>query len=248
VVAVGGLEPSGRVGLLADAEAIRARGGVPVLVAAAVTAQGRRTFAWQPVSVPLLTAQLRAACELGPVAAVKLGMLPTAGHLRGVQRVLRGLDVPWVVDPVVRASSGGSLSALSARAYLGLAGQRTWLTPNASEAAWLAGTEPLDSVGEARAAALALLRQGFGGVLLKGGHLKGRAVVDVLAVPAGARALRGTRLSRTAGQGGTGCRLASALATELARGTRPALAVARARHLVRRYLRAPAGAAKQGPG
>ena len=107
VLLVGGLEASGRAGLLADAEAVRARGGVPLVVAAAVTAQGRRTFEWTAVAPALVAAQIRALRELGPIDAVKLGMVPGAGQLRAIRRALRGVVVPWVVDPVVRASSGG---------------------------------------------------------------------------------------------------------------------------------------------
>jgi hydroxymethylpyrimidine/phosphomethylpyrimidine kinase len=237
VLVVGGLEASGRVGLLADAEAVRAQGGVPLLVATSVTAQGRSTFSWQPVHPLLVAAQIRAALELGPVHAVKLGVLPGVPQLRAVQRALRGLPVPWVVDPVVRASSGGRLSGLTAGAYLGLVGSRVWLTPNALEAAWLLRTPPVRTVQEATEAGRALVDRGFGGVVVKGGHLAGASAIDVLARRGGTSSFRSPRLRRGARHRGTGCRLASALATELGRGTPPPLAVARARQLVLRFLR-----------
>jgi hydroxymethylpyrimidine/phosphomethylpyrimidine kinase len=233
------------MGLLADAEAVRARGGLPLLVATSVTAQGRSTFSWQPVHPLLVAAQIRAALELGPVHAVKLGVLPGVPQLRAVQRALRGLAVPWVVDPVVRASGGGRLSGLTAAAYLGLVGSRVWLTPNALEAAWLLRTPPVRTVAESTVAARALVRRGFGGVLVKGGHLRGASAVDVLVMRNGTSRFRSARLRRTPQQRGTGCRLASALATELGRGTPPRLAVARARQVVRRHLR---GAASRRPG
>jgi hydroxymethylpyrimidine/phosphomethylpyrimidine kinase len=241
VLLVGGFEASGRVGLLADAEAVRARGGVPLLVATSITAQGRSTFSWQPVHPLLVAAQIRAARELGPIHAVKLGVLPGVAQLRAVRRALRGLAVPWVVDPVVRASTGGRLSGLSPRAYLALAGARVWLTPNAIEAAWLLGSPPVRTATAAKEAAQALVGRGFGGALVKGGHLPGAAVVDILATSKGASTFRSARLRRGTEQRGTGCRLASALATELGRGTPPRLAVARARRVVRRHLRGAAG-------
>ena len=237
VLLVGGLEPSGRAGLLADAEAVQARGGVPLVVAAAVTAQGRRTFTWRPVTPALVTAQIRALRELGSIDAVKLGMIPSRAQLRAVERALSGTQVPWVVDPVVRASSGGSLSRLGRREYLTLAGPNVWLTPNADEAAWLLGVRPLVDAAEARRAAELLDALGFGGVALKGGHLGGRTVVDVVAWQGRVRGLRSTRLARGPEHRGTGCRFASALATELGRGTNPPQAVRRARMLVRRFLR-----------
>jgi hydroxymethylpyrimidine/phosphomethylpyrimidine kinase len=239
ILLVGGLEPSGRAGLLADADAVRARGGVPLVVAAAVTAQGRRVFAWNPVTPGLVEAQIRALRELGSIDAVKLGMIPGPAQLRAVQRALSGTRVPWVVDPVVRASSGGRLSGLARRDYLDLAGPDVWLTPNAVEAAQLLGVHTLEDVGEARRAAQLLEGLGFEGVLVKGGHLGGRTVFDVLAWQGRARAFRSARLRRGPEHRGTGCRLASALATELGRGTTRVRAVARARALVRRFLGRP---------
>jgi len=240
VLLVGGLEPSGRAGLLADAEAVRARGGAPLVVAAAVTAQGRRTFLWTAVAPALVEAQIRALRELGSIDAVKLGMIPGRSQLRAVHRALRRIRVPWVVDPVVSASSGGRLSGLSRRDYLDLAGPDVWLTPNAVEAAWLLGVRRLEDAGEARRAAQLLEALGFGGVVVKGGHLGGRAVVDVLVEQGRVRVFRSARLPRGPEHRGSGCRLASSLATELGRDTAPEHAVATARAVVRRALhRAP---------
>jgi len=179
------------------------------------------------VAPALVEAQIRALRELGPIDAVKLGMIPDASQLRAVQRALRGTRVPWVVDPVVRASSGGRLSGLGRRDYLDLAGPDVWLTPNAVEAAWLLGVRTLKDGDEAGRSAELLEALGFEGVVVKGGHLGGRTVVD------------STRLRRGPEHRGTGCRFASALATELGRGTTPVRAVARARALVRRFLGSP---------
>jgi hydroxymethylpyrimidine/phosphomethylpyrimidine kinase len=237
VLLVGGLEASGRAGLLADAEAVRARGGVPLLVATAVTAQGRGTFEWTAVAPALVAAQIRAVRELGPVHAVKLGMVPGRAHLAAVRRALRGLRIPWVVDPVVRASSAGTLSALIAGDYLGLAVRHVWITPNALEAVWLLhGSNRPRTSEETRAAAERLLAHGFEAVVVKGGHLRGAEVVDVLASRGGVRLLRGLRLPRARKKRGTGCRFASALATELAKGRPPIKAARSARAIVRRYL------------
>ena len=237
VLLVGGLEPSGRAGLLADAEAVRARGGVPLVVAAAVTAQGRRTFGWSAVSPALVASQIRGLRELGPIDAVKLGMIPGAPQLRAARRALGGVKVPWVVDPVVRASTGGRLSGLGRRDYLLLAGPDVWLTPNAVEAAWLLGVRRIGDVTEARRAAEVLEALGFGGVVVKGGHLPGRTVVDVLAWKGRAHSFRSTRLPRGPGHRGSGCRFASALAKELGAGVPPRRAVGAARKVVRASLR-----------
>ncbi|HZJ54580.1 MAG TPA: bifunctional hydroxymethylpyrimidine kinase/phosphomethylpyrimidine kinase [Myxococcaceae bacterium] len=236
VLLVGGLEPAGRAGLLADAEAVRKRGGVPLVVAAAVTAQGRRTFDWRAVVPALIAAQIHALRELGPIHAVKLGMMPGSGQLRAVQRALEGVRVPWVVDPVVRASSGGRLSGLGRRHYLSLARRDVWLTPNAGEAAWLLGLGRIANAHEARRASRLLEALGFEGVVVKGGHVPGPGVTDVLAWKGRARSFRSTRLPRGPEHRGSGCRFASALATELGAGVPPVRAVSAARGVVRASL------------
>jgi hydroxymethylpyrimidine/phosphomethylpyrimidine kinase len=142
-----------------------------------------------------------------------------------------------VVDPVVRASTGGRLSGLDRRDYLALAEPEVWITPNAVEAAWLLAVRRITDAGEARRAAEVLEGLGFGGVVVKGGHLAGRTVVDVMAWQGRARELRAPRLSRGPEHRGTGCRFASALATELGRGAVPGRAVVQAGALVRRSLR-----------
>ena len=218
---------------------MRAVGGVPLVVAAAVTAQGRRTFGWSAVSPALVAAQIRGLRELGPVDAVKLGMIPGAAQLRAVRRALVGVRVPWVVDPVVRASTGGRLSGLDRRDYLLLAGPEVWLTPNAEEAAWLLGVRRIADAGQARRAAELLEGLGFEGVVVKGGHLPGRTVVDVLARKGRARRSPLGPTAARARASGTGCRFASALATELGRGTAAERAVMTARSLVHRTFRRP---------
>jgi len=211
---------------------------VALVVAAAVTAQGRRTFGWSAVSPALVAAQIRGLRELGPIDAVKLGMIPGAAQLHAVRRALAGVRAPWVVDPVVRASTGGRLSGLGRRDYLRLAGPDVWLTPNAVEAAWLLGVRRIGDAAEARRAAEVLEALGFGGVVVKGGHLAGRTVADVLAWQGGAQSFRSTRLPRGPQHRGSGCRFASALATELGAGVRPRRAVGAARRVVRASLRA----------
>jgi hydroxymethylpyrimidine/phosphomethylpyrimidine kinase len=187
----------------------------------------------------VVAAQIAAARELGPLHAVKWGMVPGPAQLSAASQALRGADAWWVVDPVVRTSRGQVLSRLSARAYLRLAGPRVVLTPNLDEAGWLLQRPAPRSVDEAAQAADALVAYGFGAVLVKGGHLPGdEGLADVLATAERIRLLRGEWLERAPERRGTGCRLASALATELGRGRPLEAAVRAARGLVVRYLRA----------
>lgn len=225
MLVLAGLEPEGRVGLLADVEAIRAQGAHPVGVATALTAQGEREFRASPVPVSMVAAQVRAALELGKVHAVKVGMLPDARALAKVPR-----DVPWVIDPVVRTSRGQRLSPLEPRDYLALAGPRVAIAPNALEAAWLLG----DPEVPPEWAAEQLVALGFGAAVVKGGHLRGRAV-DVVADREGVTRLDGPRLK--AKRRGTGCRFASVMAARMAQGAPARAAAAAAKEAVARYLR-----------
>src|SRR6478672_384997 len=82
VLVAAGLEPAGRVGLLADVHAVEACHVRAVGVTTAVTAQGVKTFASEPVSPALLRAQVRGARELGRVEVVKLGLVASRAQLR----------------------------------------------------------------------------------------------------------------------------------------------------------------------
>ncbi|SET61852.1 bifunctional hydroxymethylpyrimidine kinase/phosphomethylpyrimidine kinase [Stigmatella erecta] len=236
VLLLAGHEPTGRAGLLADLATARALGAAPVAVPTVQTAQGLTTFQTEATPQRVLRAQVAAARELGPLHAVKLGVVPDALRLKALREALRGVEAWWVVDPVVRSSRGQRLSRLSARHYLALAGPRVALTPNLEEAAWLLGQPAVRTVEEAAEAGERLVSLGFGAVLVKGGH-RARGAVDVLCVPGQTRLLVGTRFARPAGLRGTGCRLASAFAVELGRGRPVEAAARRAKAFVSRYVR-----------
>jgi len=235
VLLLAGHEPTGRAGLLADMTAVRAMGGVPVAIPTAQTAQGRTTFLSEATPARVLRAQVAAARELGPLHAVKLGMVPDPVRLKAIREALEGVDAWWVVDPVVRTSRGQRLSRLSARNYLSLAGPRVVLTPNLDEAAWLLGLPSVITVEEAEQAGRALVARGFGAVLVKGGHRE-QGAVDVLCTPTRTSLLTGKRISRSSKHRGTGCRLASALAAELGNGQELEPAARKAKSHVSRYL------------
>jgi hydroxymethylpyrimidine/phosphomethylpyrimidine kinase len=113
------------------------------------------------------------------------------------------------------------------------------LTPNLPEAELLLGRRIAD-IGAMREAASALLATGAGAVLLKGGHLAGDRIADVLATGTGITVFEGRRITRR-GTHGTGCTLASAVATGLGLGQELQTAVARARAYVAGAIRAAPG-------
>ena len=239
ILIVGGLDPSGRAGLLADCWAVQALGGRPLPVASALTTQGAERVRVRACGPIFLRHQIQSVRERGPFHAVKLGMVCDRRSLSALVRVLRFPRLPWVIDPVVRTSTGKRLSHLRAADFLWLAGPSRILTPNALEAQWLVGSrKPIGTWEQAAAAAQHLCAEGFGAVIVKGGHLL-EGSTDVVCWSGGLVLLRARRLARTPEHRGTGCRFASALATELARGSTVPEAAAVAKALVERFLRTP---------
>lgn len=235
VLCAGGLDPSGSAGLLADAETVRALGGVPLGVATALTAQGKGTFLNAGTVARTLKLQVQALLELGPIHAVKFGMLPGPGALYALAEVLPE-GIPWVVDPVVATSRGQLLSRVRPADLRALGGARSWLTPNVLECAWLSGEPPAGDADQLAVQAAMLLDLGYGAVVAKGGHLSGRPE-DILCTRKSVQRFAGKRLRRTASTRGTGCRFASALAVALARKETPEQAVRTARSWVARHIR-----------
>lgn len=237
VLALAGLDPSGRAGLLADLAAIRESGGSGSGIATALTAQGRSTFAVAGVPSSILRLQLRAVRELSSFRSIKLGMVPDRATLRVICAQLIGLDAFWVVDPVTRTSAGQRLSRLRADDYLALADQKRVLTPNLLEAGWLlSSSAPPRTVEQAAEAGRELVRRGFAAVVIKGGH-RSTDATDVLCQGDAVHYLKGPMLKRDRTRHrGTGCRFASALATSLARGRDMVQAVREAKAFVTRFL------------
>ncbi len=248
VVAVGGLDPSCGAGIAADVRTLADFDVLPAAVATAVTVQSGSGLELSEALRPgLVAAQLEEILDTWPVAAVKLGQIPTPACARAVASCLAGRGLPLVVDPVIEASGGGLLA--SPRAVAGV--KRcifpitSVLTANLSEAAALSGMVVDDEESMAAAAAV-IAGLGPRAVLVKGGHLRGE-VVDILWTPRGVWRFAASRLAPggrgrsgavagAAGMHGSGCALASALAASLARGQSLRPAVESARAYVRAWL------------
>jgi hydroxymethylpyrimidine/phosphomethylpyrimidine kinase len=251
VLIVAGSDSGGGAGIQADIKAVTALGGFAMTAVTALTAQN--TLGVQgvhPVPPDFLRLQMRSVLDDLGADAIKTGMLGDAATVELVASVLamHAPGVPLVVDPVMVAKGGASLLAEAAVAHIRavLLPMATLLTPNLPEAEILAGLAITDETGMHRAAE-ALLRLGVPAVLLKGGHLEGEEVVDLLATEAGTLVFRAPRIA-TRHTHGTGCTLASAVAAGIAQGTTLADAVARARAYVRAAIAsAPGFGAGHGP-
>ncbi|HEX9952080.1 MAG TPA: bifunctional hydroxymethylpyrimidine kinase/phosphomethylpyrimidine kinase [Rubricoccaceae bacterium] len=249
---IAGSDSGGGAGIQADLKAFEAHGVFGMSVVTALTAQNTRgVAAVHEVPAAFVTAQLDAVASDLPVGAVKTGMLATAEVVAAVaDGIARWRLAPVVVDPVMVATSGDLLLRPDAVAAVRerLLPLADVATPNAHEAAVLAGF-PVQTLADARRAAAAILALGPRAVLVKGGHLTGEPdAVDVLLTADGTETLfRHPRLD-TPHTHGTGCTLASAIAANLARGLPLAEAVRRARAYLQEAIRhAPGLGGGHGP-
>jgi hydroxymethylpyrimidine/phosphomethylpyrimidine kinase len=234
---IAGSDPSGGAGIQGDLKTFHAHGIYGMAVLTALTAQNTRGVTGvHDVPAPFVAKQLEAVLADMPVGAAKTGMLSNADTVDAVASVLRRQRVPFlVVDPVMIATSGDALLRDDAVAVLveRLFPLATVVTPNLPEAERLVG-ERIDTPDAMRHAAVRLRDRGARAVLLKGGHLPGEQVVDLL-YDGTFHAFEDRRI-RTEHTHGTGCALSAAIAAHLARGADLTEAVLRARAFVRRGL------------
>lgn len=244
VLIIAGSDSGGGAGIQADIKAVTALGGYAATAITALTAQDTRTVhAIHDVPADFIALQLRVVLQDIGADAIKTGMLHRADI---IDAVVDALDkyapgVPLVVDPVMVAKGGASLLQPSAADALRikLIPRATLITPNLPEAEVLSGLE-MGGESDMPAAAAALLRLGPQAVLLKGGHLPGDLLVDLLQDAQGTVRFTDARLHTTSTHG-TGCTLASAIATGLAFGLPLRDAVAQARAYVRKAIETAPG-------
>lgn len=246
ICSIGSTDPTGAAGIGRDLIVYERLGAIGVFAVAAVTAQNVKGVS-AVVAVPprVLAAQLTAVWQEHAPAAIRIGLLPDAKVIAVVARFVRSLRTrpPIVLDPVLRASSGARfLGAPELRALNRLLPLVGLVTPNVAEAEALTGLRVRDLAGAERAA-VRLHERGCA-VLLKGGHLRGARVTDLLVDGTGLRRFSAARIA--ARMRGTGCTLAAAIAVFLAQGLPLAHAVARARGFVRRELEAQRRARPKG--
>jgi hydroxymethylpyrimidine/phosphomethylpyrimidine kinase len=251
VLVVAGSDSSGGAGIQADIKTIAALGGYAMTAITALTAQDTRGIRdVHGVPAEFVRLQMELALDDIGADAVKIGMLGAADIISAVAAVLQtgARGIPVVLDPVMTAKGGRRLLDDAALAQLKrrLLPFVSVLTPNLPEAERLCGMAIPDEAAM-RHAARALLTLGVPAVLLKGGHLPGDEVVDLLASEAGITEFRSPRIA-TRHTHGTGCTLASAIATGLAQQMTLNEAVARACAYVQAAIaNAPGYGAGHGP-
>ncbi|MEO5345570.1 MAG: bifunctional hydroxymethylpyrimidine kinase/phosphomethylpyrimidine kinase [Magnetococcus sp. YQC-9] len=235
VLIVAGSDPVAGAGLQADLKVVTALGGYAMTAVTAITVQDTRSVKRVVPLDPLLVAEQMRACleEIG-ADGIKLGMLANRAITQAVAEVLTDYpEIPLVADPVLAGTGGGILlEAGGLDCYRETLMPRvTLLTPNLPEAAALTGLVVESPEGMQRAAS-ELRRLGAGAVLVKGGHLEGEVARDWLESAAGGCWFEDARLPGS-GFHGTGCTLASAIATGLAQGMEMVAAIERGRAWLR---------------
>ena len=243
VLSIAGSDSGGGAGIQADLKTFQAFHTFGTTALTAVTAQNTLgVHGVHPIPLEMVRAQIRAVAEDLRPAACKTGMLATAELVQAVADAIREFELGnLVVDPVMVATSGDRLLDHDAEhtitdALLPLA---ALVTPNLDEAALLTGG-PVGDPAEMRTAAEALVAQGAAAALIKGGHLPGEEVLDVLFDGSEWYEWRRRKLS-SRNTHGTGCTLSAAIAAGLAHGRSVPDATATAVDYVVRAIEAAPG-------
>jgi len=239
VLIVAGSDSGGGAGIQADIKTVSMLDAYAATAITALTAQNTEgVFGVLPTPPEFVRRQIEVVLDDIGADAIKTGMLHDVAVIETIAAVLRerATAIPLVVDPVMVAKGGARLidpAAVEALKQL-LIARAEIVTPNLPEAEILCGAT-IGNLAQMRAAGETLLALGCRAVLVKGGHLSGETVSDVLVTAGGARVWESPRIA-TRHTHGTGCTLASAIAASLAQGQDVENAVDRARTYVQRAI------------
>jgi hydroxymethylpyrimidine/phosphomethylpyrimidine kinase len=248
VLVIAGSDSGGGAGIQADIKTVTALGGYAATAITALTAQNTQgVFGVMGVPAEFIQRQINLVLDDIGADAIKTGMLHNAEVIEAVVESLGDWPkrVPLVVDPVMVAKGGAALLEPEANVAMRklLLPLAAILTPNLPEAEALTG-HTISSIDDMRRVAEQLGNMGARAVLLKGGHLPGPQVQDLLwSAQSGMEIFAGERFE-TLSTHGTGCTLASGIATGLAQGLELRAAVMRARDYVREAIRTAPGFGK----
>jgi len=240
VLVVAGSDCSGGAGIQADIKTATALGAYAMTAITAVTVQDTTgVHSFHPVPPNIIAGQIDVVLSDMGADAIKTGMLVSAEAVEALSRALKPhASIPLVVDTVMIAKGGAALldeAGILAMRKL-LFPIAALVTPNAPEAARLTGLA-VETPEDLVRAGQHLIGAGVRAVLIKGGHLAGDAVTDVLVDQSGTHMFRTRRIDGLSAHG-TGCTLAMAIATGLAQGLSLISSIERARDYVQNAIRA----------
>jgi hydroxymethylpyrimidine/phosphomethylpyrimidine kinase len=241
VLVVAGSDSGGGAGIEADVKTITALGGFAETAITALTAQNTLgVYGVHPTPPEFVDLAIQVVLDDLGADAIKTGMLHSRATVEVVARRLAGIgnSKPIVVDPVMISTSGAALLDEGGRSAVvrHLLPLATIVTPNAPEAQALTGIE-VTSKDSMQHAADRLLLMGPEAVLIKGGHVPGDIVSDLLRTADGLEQWFESPRVRTRPLHGTGCTLASGIALLLAEGMTLAGAVQKSRDYLQGAIR-----------
>lgn len=247
VLIIAGSDSGGGAGIQADIKTVTALGGYAMTAITAVTVQDTLgVHAIHEVPLDIIRGQIKVVLEDIGTDAIKTGMLHSVEIIEAVAEDISNLApaAALIVDPVMVAKGGAVLAGSETvdaykRALMPFA---TLITPNVPEAEALTGRK-IETLDQQKAAADALLGLGCDAVLVKGGHMPGDTIHDVLATQEMIEVMSGPRID-TPHTHGTGCTLASAIAALMAQGAPLRDAVDVARDYVEEAIRSAPGFGK----
>jgi len=250
VLVIAGSDSGGGAGIQADIKTITALGGFAATAITAITVQNTLGVSGvYPIPVDIVEAQARAVLEDIGADVIKTGMLGTSELVNVVSELLAEYrDIPLVLDPVMVATSGDAL--VDEKAVDAIRNQllprAALITPNAPEAEKLTGRS-VSTTQDQMEAGKAIVEMGAEAALVKGGHLSGTTITDVL-VTATMTMIFESERQETRNTHGTGCTLASAIATGLSKGrSLPDAIEAGGNYLSEAIRRAPGFGSGHGP-
>jgi hydroxymethylpyrimidine/phosphomethylpyrimidine kinase len=241
ILIIAGSDSGGGAGIQADIKTVTMLGGHAMTAITAITAQNTLGVeAVHAIPTEMVLKQIDVVLSDIGADAVKIGMIGSAETAQAVAQRLEHLDVPIVFDPVMVATSGSVLAdQATIAAFERLMSGAALVTPNAPELEVLSARR-IEANDQVEEAALALALRTGAAILAKGGDLAGARVADLLVQQDHVTRWEGERID-TPHSHGTGCTLASAITTHLARGRPLAQAVEWGRGFVRRALFAAPG-------
>ncbi|MCB2101403.1 MAG: bifunctional hydroxymethylpyrimidine kinase/phosphomethylpyrimidine kinase [Rhodobacterales bacterium] len=245
VLIIAGSDSGGGAGIQADIKTVTCLGAYAMTAIAALTAQNTLGVTnIHVVPTDFVVEQIRVVMEDIGADCVKIGMLGSADTIAAVCEALavHAPGVPIVADPVMVAKGGAKLLPDAAVAALRdrLLPMAAVITPNLPEAEVLAGVE-MEAAGGFMVLGQRLADMTPGAVLLKGGHVAGDTVTDLLLEPGCPPLTLESPRIESRHTHGTGCTTASAVAAGIAQGLPLAQAVTRARAYVRRAMETAPG-------
>lgn len=216
---IAGTDPSGGAGIHADLKTFQELQSYGMSVITSIVSQNTTGVqAISHVSIDMIEQQLDSVISDMPIHAFKTGMIANQEMMEVIYKKVIDIDAPYVMDPVMLATSGDTLIEEEARNYLrkNLVPLTTVITPNIPETEFLTG-EKIETEADMQAAAYMLVNEfGAGAALIKGGHLKGDAI-DYLYDGDKMHHFSAPRI-QTKNTHGTGCTYAAAITANLSKG------------------------------